>query len=102
MRTGEKFLTESLIGINADVKRFILDNLPGFEVVETVLLYRGSKDGWLNVNFHIKCDNKGPTIVLMKSKAGRVAGGYTSESWETPHGNRWKQDQTAFVFSCDL
>ena len=47
------------------------------------LLYRGSKDGWAASNFHRLCDNKGPTVTLVKSSAGRVCGGFTTLSWTT-------------------
>jgi hypothetical protein len=102
VRVADKFLLETNLVQNPQIKAFILENLPGLENVETVLLYRGSRDGWLSTNFHVKCDNKGPTIVLIRTTKGRVSGGYTSETWETPPGNRWKQDANAFLFSCDL
>ena len=89
-RTLDKFMLDSMLVTNPQIKGFILENLPGYENVETVLLYRGSRDGFLNGIFHLKCDNKGPNIVLMKTTKGRVSGGYTSESWETPPGNKWK------------
>ncbi len=43
----------------------------------TTLLYRASVDGWKYINFHSKCDNKGPTICLFKIKDGDCIGGYT-------------------------
>jgi len=101
-RNLDKFLIDSVLVTNPATKNFILENLPGFENVETVLLYRGGKDGFMNKIFHMKCDNKGPTIVIMKTTKGKLSGGYTSESWETPPGNKWKQDTTAFLFSIDL
>ena len=47
------------------------------------LIYRGSRDGWsAKDNFHQLCDEKGPTLVLIKVKeTGRICGGYTSRSW---------------------
>ena len=47
------------------------------------LLYRGSKDGFRPVDFHNKCDNKGPSLTIIKSKAGKVFGGYTRQHWES-------------------
>lgn len=47
----------------------------------TVLLYRGSDDGWNHIDFHSRCDNKGPTISLFKVKNGDCIGGYTKEKW---------------------
>ena len=47
------------------------------------LLYRASADGSTPEDFHRCCDNKGPTLVLIKS-GEYIFGGYTSESWESP------------------
>ena len=49
-----------------------------------VLLYRMTRDGPNYVDFHSRCDNKGPTLSLFKTDTGRRCGGYTNESWETP------------------
>lgn len=64
------------------------------------LLYRGSRDGWLAADFHSRCDEKGPTITLIKVDNGRRCGGYASESWDSDdHG---KTDNESFLFSLDL
>ena len=47
------------------------------------LLYRASTDGKTLADFHRCCDNKGPTLVLIKS-GEYIFGGYTSKSWESP------------------
>ena len=49
------------------------------------LLYRASTDGNTPVDFHRCCDNKGPTLVLIKS-GEYIFGGYTSQSWESYQG----------------
>ena len=49
------------------------------------LLYRASADGKAPDDFHRCCDNKGPTLVLIKS-GEYIFGGYTSQSWESPGG----------------
>ncbi|PFX13584.1 Retrovirus-related Pol polyprotein [Stylophora pistillata] len=42
--------------------------------------WRASVDGWLSTTFHSLCDNKGPTITIIR--VGRyIFGGYTSTSW---------------------
>lgn len=46
------------------------------------LLFRASIDGSTPVDFHHCCDNKGPTLVLIKS-GEYILGGYTSQSWES-------------------
>ena len=49
------------------------------------LLYRASTDGNTPADFHRCCDNKGPTLVVIKS-GEYIFGGYTSQSWESPGG----------------
>lgn len=46
------------------------------------LLYQSSTDGKKPADFHHCCDNKGPTLVLIKS-GEYIFGGYTSQSWES-------------------
>ena len=45
------------------------------------LIYKGSRDGDTYDNFHEKCDNKGPTIMIIKTDDGEIFGGYTEKSW---------------------
>lgn len=45
------------------------------------LIYKGSRDGDSYINFHEKCDNQGPTIMIIKSSNGEIFGGYTEKSW---------------------
>ena len=45
------------------------------------LLYRASRDGWAASNFHSCYDNKGPTVIVIKS-GNYIFGGYTDQSWD--------------------
>lgn len=56
------------------------------EVLVTELLYRGSKDGFQAATFHAKCDGKGPTLGIIKSKTGQLFGFYVSINWNTAGG----------------
>ena len=47
-----------------------------------VLLYRASRDGWTASNFHSCCDNKGPTVTVIKS-GNYIFGGYTEQPWQS-------------------
>ena len=49
-----------------------------------VLLYRASRNGWNASNFHACCDNKGPTVTVVKN-GNFIFGGYTDQQWES-HG----------------
>jgi hypothetical protein len=44
------------------------------------LCYRASTDGWNAEDFHAKCGNKGPTIVLVKVD-DYIFGGYMDVAW---------------------
>ena len=45
------------------------------------LLYRASEHGYTAGSFHEYCNNKGPTLIIVKSSEGWIFGGYTSQSW---------------------
>mmetsp|Transcript_16 Transcript_16/g.39 ORF Transcript_16/g.39 Transcript_16/m.39 type:complete len:644 (-) Transcript_16:115-2046(-) len=45
------------------------------------LLYRSSRDG--PKLFHFKCDQKGPTLTVIKTSVGLGLGGYSSTSWQS-------------------
>ena len=44
------------------------------------LCYRASRDGWGAQDFHRFCDNKGPTVVLIKVN-NYIFGGFTDQNW---------------------
>ena len=45
------------------------------------LLYRASEHDYTAKSFHEYCDNKGPTLMIIKSSGGWIFGGYTTQSW---------------------
>ena len=45
------------------------------------LLYRASENGYTAQSFHECCNDKGPTLIVIKSSGGWIFGGYTSQSW---------------------
>ena len=47
---------------------------------EWCLLFRASRDGFATRTFYSKCDNKGPTVTVVKSGAN-IFGGFTEISW---------------------
>jgi hypothetical protein len=58
-----------------------LHKLLGNKRFVTILLYSGSIHGWNAIDFHSRCDDKGPTISLFKVKDGDCIGGYTKAKW---------------------
>ena len=62
------------------------------------LLYRSSRDGQSDLEFHSKCDSKGPTVVLIETTEGGVIGGYTNTAWSTGTSD-WAFANKAFLFA---
>jgi hypothetical protein len=81
------------------MKQWLISQLP-MKVLTLTLLYSGSTHGWEISKFHELCDEKGPTITVMKSKAGRVFGGFAMQSWDSETGD-FKADEKAFIYSID-
>ncbi len=49
--------------------------------------------------FHSLCDNKGPTLSIIKTTQGHTFGGFTKTSWDSASG--YKHDNSSFLFSVD-
>jgi hypothetical protein len=65
---------------------------------QTKLLYRLSRDGSSIFNFHSKCDNKAPTLLLVESHDQNKFGAYTTASFEMFSGI-YKNGTKSFLFS---
>lgn len=59
--------------------------LPSDVQGEWRLLFRASRDGFATDAFHSKCDNKGPTVTIVKS-GKNIFGGFTERPWTTEGG----------------
>jgi hypothetical protein len=64
----------------------------GFE-----LLYKGGTDGFKCTNFHSKCDNKGATLVVIKSIQGNIFGGFSLKPWN--QSSVYSYDKDSWLFS---
>ncbi|XP_067047341.1 uncharacterized protein [Acropora muricata] len=62
-----------------------------------ILCWRASLHGWAVRTFHSLCDNKGPTVTIVKDTNNNIFGGYTSIPWRSE--NLYKNDPKAFLFS---
>ena len=65
--------------------------------IKSELLYRKSKDGDSIETFHKLCDNKGNTLMLIKTTDGFLLGVYTPLNWDNYSG--FKNDNDTFIFS---
>ena len=78
--TPDEPFRESTILTNIEHRKILKAWLPGAMVGEWHLLFRASRDGFAASTFHSKCDNKGPTVTVVKSGAN-IFGGFTEKGW---------------------
>lgn len=107
------FQIQSSVKFDSVILKNDLENKKMIEnwVLETIkanrvrfkLLYRGSRDGFGAKDFHEKCDNKGPTIVVVENTAGNKFGGYAAVSWTSTNGQKIDSPESfsSFLFSVD-
>ncbi len=86
-------IIEDNINYNKTLKNWINPN----KKIKSELLYRMSRDGIEYSTFHKLCDNKGPTIILVKLIDGDILGIYTPINWDI--NGSWKSDTDMFAFS---
>jgi len=60
------------------------------------LIYRASRDG--DRTFHEFCDNKGPTLSIIRSENDQIFGGFSKNSWNCS-GDFGDDDNDAFLYS---
>ena len=72
---------DSVILTNEDHRRVLLGWLSEFRG-EWCLLYRATRDGFEAANFHANCDDKGPTVTIVKS-GNNIFGGFTEMPWQS-------------------
>ena len=75
-----KSFEESEILTSEEHQQSLKDWLPTDLEGEWRLLFQASRDGFASENFHWKCDNKGPTVTIVKS-GKYIFGGFTEKSW---------------------
>jgi hypothetical protein len=97
--TKDVFSDSAILTTDAQ-RKFVISLFVG-EVfnAKIVRLYKASSNGFQAANFHKFCDNKGPTLTLIKTNAGHTFGGFTTISWDSS-GNL-KNDTQSFLFSVD-
>ena len=84
---NDEFLSGSSIATSKEEKMYLQTVLVQKRYclkISTVLLYKGSQNGWQYADFHARADNKGPTITLFKVQDTNLrCGGFTSVNWDS-------------------
>ncbi|KAJ5077030.1 hypothetical protein M0811_00350 [Anaeramoeba ignava] len=60
--------------------------------------FSAKRDGFSSQNWHSKVDNKGKTLVIIKTKDNFIFGGFTQVGFNGNTGE-WINDSSAFIFS---
>ena len=61
------------------------------------IIHRASDDGYSALSFHENCNDKFPTITVIKTEKNYVFGGYTTQRWKSRFHKAC--DNSAFIFS---
>jgi hypothetical protein len=61
------------------------------------LKYRATIDGFTAFDFHGKCDGIDNTLTIIRTKSGKIFGGFTEKKWSSEKG--YVNDPKAFIFS---
>ena len=66
------------------------------------LLFKMSQNGTTSEDFHKYCDNKGPTLTLVKTTNNKIFGGFTPLDWKNQGNNINDPSNQTFIFSLNL
>ena len=66
------------------------------------LIFKMSENGSKSEDFHKYCDNKGPTLILIKTNKNRTFGGFTPLNWQLEGKKIFDHNDQTFIFSLDL
>ena len=93
----EKNINSRILKNEKDIK-FISNSLET-PINNLKLLFRASESNFDSQIFHQKCDNKGSTLTLIKTKNGKTFGGYNKASWNS--NSAYLASEGNFIFSLD-
>ena len=61
-----------------------------------------SENGSKSEDFHKYCDNKGPTLILIKTTKNKIFGGFTPLNWSQKNDYEIGMNNQTFIFSLNL
>jgi hypothetical protein len=76
------------------IKEIINKDLINFESI-----FKMSENGSKSEDFHKLCDNKGPTLTIIKTTKNKVFGGFTPLNWNSNEGSIYDELNHTFLFS---
>ncbi|CAH3131419.1 unnamed protein product, partial [Porites lobata] len=99
--TPHRGLDDSVILANdaskiSQLNTWLLPHLQSSERSYWKLCYRASNHGWSSQTFHSYCDNKGPTVTIVRVGI-YIFGGYNDNSWQWSAGYQYSTN--TFLYS---
>lgn len=95
----ERFKGSQMVKKKEDIEWLVSQIPEGAKEVK--MIYNQREDGFKQSDFHSKCDgHPHPTFTLLKSKAGKIFGGFTKGKWSSSGGH--VKGTGSFIFSLDL
>ena len=98
LKFSDRIIGCKLLTIKQDMDFFKLLTTKLPSIRRFNFLFRSSDHKYSAEKFHEHCDNKGGTMIIIKSNWGNIFGGYTSKSWKQPQYDYYKRDENAFLF----
>jgi len=96
---GQPFPRSAVLSRKARLQLFHMFDGSAHAGEQWELLYRGSTHGLGSEQFHDRCDDAGPTVVLLQTDLDCVFGGYYDGSWSpVGHTNLAKSRSFLFIF----
>ena len=99
-----KNLNSLIINNNKEYNKRLKSWINPMDNINAELLYRLTRDGEKVSKFHELCDNKGPTLTIIKTTNNKIFGGFTPLNWESSGNgeNKYDKSNQTFLFSLDL
>ena len=100
-----KFKSSSILKNDNDsfelITNWILGSIDEKEI-KFELIFKMSKNGNKSEEFHKYCDDKGPTLTLVKTTKNKIFGGFTPLNWKNKGCGIKDPSNQTFIFSLNL
>ena len=78
---GDSVILANDVGKISQLNTWLLPHLQSSDRSYWKLCYRATSHGWRGQTFHSYCDNKGPTVTIVRD-GSYIFGGYNDNSWK--------------------
>ena len=101
----ESKIKSSIVGNDINNEKLIINWIKekiNINKINFELIFRMSQNGSDSQDFHNYCDNKGPTLILIKTTKNKIFGGFTPLNWKTEDKSFSDETNQTFIFSLNL